>query len=102
MDNGKKAQAVIQLITAILSPIPRDYDIKNDPGFWCRDGMILCPSEVECEVVAEFFRDVLREFSGLEILTGRYVLHDLQEKAEQGETGGFYYIRFERAQEDGI
>lgn len=102
MDNEKKAQEVIQLITSMLAPIPRDYDIKNDPGFWYKDSMILCPSEVKCEVVAEFFRDILREFSGLEVLTGSYDPHGIREKAEQGAVGGFYYIRFERAQEDSI
>lgn len=102
MDNEKKAQEVIQLIAAMLAPIPRNYDIKNDPGFWYKDGMILCPSEVECEVVAEFFRDVLREFSGLEVLTGSHDPHEMREKAEQGTVGSFYCIRFKRAQEDSI
>lgn len=101
MDNEKKAQEIVRLITAMLAPIPRDNDVNNDPGFWCNGSTILCPSETECEIVAEFFGDVLREFSSLEIVTGRYDPYEMQEKEDQNETRGFYYIRFEGIWEDG-
>lgn len=87
---------IIQTLLSALPTEPRSYDVNDDPGFWTDGDMILCPSKVECEIIATFLEDVLREFNGnISVVTGYF---DPYEDAGNGETDdytGFYYISFE-------
>lgn len=73
---------LLESIKQLIPQEPRAYDINDDPGFWQKEDKILCPSNIECEVIAEFFRDMLTEFGCMEVFTGQDV-----------ETG-FCFIKF--------
>lgn len=80
--NRKKIDILLESIKQLIPQEPRSYDINDDPGFWQKEDKILCPSNIECEVIAEFFRDMLTEFGCMEVFTGQDV-----------ETG-FCFIKF--------
>ena len=69
--NRKKVDTLLRFIKQLMPQEPRSYDISDDPGFWQKGDKILCPSNIECEVVAEFFRDMLTEFDCMEVVTGQ-------------------------------
>lgn len=50
---------------------------------------------MECEILAEFFKDVLKEVSTLTVKTGYYDPFKDAENGEQDDNTGFYYIDFE-------
>lgn len=93
--NKNKQNEVLNRIIDMLSPIPRDYDIDNDPGFWTDGQEILCPSEMEAEIVAEFLRDVLSEFGNIDVNTGYYDPIKAAINGEQDNRTGFWYINFD-------
>ena len=80
--NRKKIDILLESIKQLMPQEPRSYDINDDPGFWQKEDKILCPSNIECEVIAEFFRDMLTEFDCMEVFTG-----------QDAETG-FFFIKF--------
>ena len=94
----EKRTGVDNLIEQMIQHLPhepRSYDVNDDPGFWTNGSDILCPSEFECEAVADFIDDILREESTMTTHTGYY---DPKEDARSGETDrctGFYYIDFD-------
>lgn len=69
-----KANMFIKLLMELLPNQPRSFDTADDPGFWTNGNEILCPTEMECEILAEFFK---------------------AENGEQDDNTGFYYIDFE-------
>ena len=74
---------------------PRSDLVDNDSGFWTEGAEILCPSEAECEVLANFMEDVLQGLSSITVQTGHYDPEEDVRNSEVDEYTGFYYIRFE-------
>lgn len=93
--NKNKQNEVLNKILDMLAPEPRDYNIDNDPGFWTDGKEILCPSEIEAEIVAEFLRDVLSEFGNIDVNTGYYNPIKTTRNKEQDNRTGFWYINFD-------
>lgn len=91
---GVTADELLKSILNALPPEPRNCSPDDDPGFWTDGEEILCPSETECEIVADFLEDLFREKSNVVIKTGYY---DPNEDSADGLTDdhtGFYYISF--------
>lgn len=86
---------VLDAILDMLPREPRSYDTSDDPGFWTDGSEILCPSKTECEIVAEFLRDVLREIDDVDVHTGWYDPDEDARSGEQDDHTGFYYISFD-------
>jgi len=87
-----KAKQFLSLLLDMLATQPRSSDVKDNPGFWTDGESILCSSETECEIVADFIEDVLHEFSTAVIATGCY--DEKEDKASGTVDGhtGFHYI----------
>lgn len=90
-----KQKQIIDKIIEMLPREPRSYDTVNNPGFWANGTEILCPSETECEAVAEFLRDILSKYGNMVIQTGWYDPFEDARNGEQDERTGFCYISFE-------
>lgn len=90
-----KQKEVIDKIIDMLPGEPRSYNTSDDPGFWTDGEEILCPSEIECEIIAEFLKDILSEYGNMTVLTGWYDPFEDAANGEQDEKTGFNYIRFE-------
>ena len=91
----KDADDVIKKIFSMLPKEPRSYDVNNDPGFWTNGDLILCPSETECEIVADFLEDVLSEFLTVSVITGHFDPKEDERNHEHDRCSGFYYIDFQ-------
>jgi len=85
---------IVEKIINMLPQVPRSYDTSDDPGFWTDGTEILCPSEMECEIIANFLRDILNEFGTMDINTGFYDPYEDAKNGEQDDRTGFYYIDF--------
>lgn len=73
---------------------PRSFDTADDPGFWSDGEMILCPTEVECEIVASFLEDIFLD-STIVVQTGYFDPFEDHNNGEGDDYTGFYYISFE-------
>lgn len=91
---GVEGKRVLDGILALLPGEPRSFDTSDDPGFWSDGDEILCPSETDCEIVAEFLRDLLRN-TGIDVHTGYYDPFEDSRNGEQDDHTGFYYIDFD-------
>ena len=91
----KKSTVLIKLLMELLPNQPRSFDTADDPGFWTNGNEILCPTELECEILADFLEDVLREVSITTVKTGCYDPYEDARNGEQDDNTGFYYIDFE-------
>ena len=87
------AERVIDLIMEHLPRQPRSESVDDDPGYWTNGTDILCPSEMECETIADFLDNVLREESTMTTHTGHY--DPAEDGAEADESTGYYYIDFD-------
>lgn len=86
-----------ELLNMLLESLPREprsYDTSDDPGFWSDGDMILCPSETDCNIVADFLQDTFRD-STLVIQTGYFDPFEDHNNGECDDYTGFYYISFE-------
>lgn len=91
-DRGKE---LIDLLLKMLPRQPRSFDTSDDPGFWTNGDEILCPTETECEILADFLEDVLQEISTVTVKTGYYDPYEDARSGEQDDDTGFYYIDFD-------
>lgn len=94
----KEASRAVDMLNSIIEMLPkqpRSFDTADDPGFWSNGDLILCPSEYDCETVASFLEDVLREVSSVIIKTGYFDPFDDIRSGEQDDLTGFWYIDFE-------
>ena len=99
-NNEEKVKNLIALIKELLPKEPRSFYTSGisgvyDPGFWTNGSEILCPSEEKCEMLAEFFKDVVSEDSNVTVLTGYYDPFEDSNNEEPDDMTGFYYIQFE-------
>lgn len=78
-----------QLIITMLPDEPRST-LNDDPGFWTNGELILCPSEIEAETVADFLQDVINEWGTGVITTGYF--DPKEDGAEADECTGFWYV----------
>lgn len=92
MSNQKE---IINAIIEMLPKEPRSYDVSDNPGFWTDGTEILCPTETECEIVADFLRDILNEYEDIDVHTGYYDPFEDAKSGEQDDHTGFYYIDFD-------
>lgn len=92
MSNQKE---IINAIIEMLPKEPRSYDTSDNPGFWSDGTEILCPTEEECEIVADFLRDALNEYGDIDVHTGYYDPFEDAKSGEQDDHTGFYYIDFD-------
>ena len=86
-----------ELLNSLLESLPkqpRSFDTSNNPGFWSDGEMILCPSETDCNTVADFLQDILRD-STIVVQTGYYDPVEDLNNCECDDYTGFYYISFE-------
>ncbi len=86
-----------ELLNMLLEHLPREprsYDTSDDPGFWSDGDMILCPSETDCGIVADFLQDMLRD-STVTVTTGYFDPFEDQRNNECDDYTGFHYISFE-------
>ena len=90
-----KQNEILNKIMEMLPHEPRNYDTTNDSGFWTDGTEILCPSETEAEIVAEFLRDVLSEYGDIDVHTGYYDPFEDAQSGEQDDHTGFWYIDFD-------
>ena len=93
--NKEKVKCCLQAIFDMLPKQPRSFDTADDPGFWTNGNDILCPTETECEIVAEFLRDIFREFSTIDVRTGYFDPFEDVRSGECDDNTGFYYIDFD-------
>ena len=93
MSKENRANEIIELILQHLAPQPRSESVDDDSGFWTNGDEILCPSEMECEIVASFLEDILSEWSTMTVHTGYY--DPSEDGAEADANSGFYYISFD-------
>ena len=93
--NREKVKTLLTMLVDMLPHEPRSFDTADDPGFWTNGNEILCPSETDCEIVAEFLRDIFREFSTIDVHTGYYDPDEDARSNEQDDNTGFYYIDFD-------
>ncbi len=94
----KNRTGVEHLVEQMIQHLPREprsYEVNDDPGFWTNGTDILCPSEVECEAVADFIEDVLREESTMTVHTGYYDPDEDDRSGERDHCTGFHYIDFD-------
>lgn len=80
-------------ILNMLPEEPRNFDTREDPGFWTNGYEILCSSELEMEIVYQFLDDIFKDYGNYTLVTGWY---DPFEDAEEGiidDCTGFNYIR---------
>ena len=92
---NEKTNVLIKNLMELLPSQPRSFDTADNPGFWTNGNEILCPTEMECEILAEFLQDVLKEVSTLTVKTGYYDPFEDVENGKQDDNTGFYYIDFE-------
>ena len=90
-----KQKEVLNKIIEMLPHEPRSYDVADDPGFWTDGTQVLCPSETDAEIVAEFIRDVLSEYENIDVHTGYYDPFEDARNGEQDEHTGFWYVDFD-------
>lgn len=94
-DNSDMMNKFINLLFKMLPTQPRSFDTSDDPGFWTNGSEILCPTEMECEILADFLEDVFREISTITVKTGYYDPVEDVRSDECDDNTGFYYIDFE-------
>lgn len=94
-DSINQITAVWDGIISMLAREPRSYDTADDPGFWTNGNQILCPSETDASIVAEFLKDICSEYGNFNILTGYYDPFEDAENGEQDECTGFWYVEVE-------
>lgn len=85
----------LDAIMKCLPNQPRSYDTSDNPGYWSREGMILCSCETESEIIADFLEDMLRETSDLDVHTGCFDPEEDRQSGECDDFTGFYYIDFD-------
>lgn len=93
--NDDPAKEAMKAIMDCLPKQPRSFDTSDDPGFWSDGSMILCPSEMECEVVANFLEDVTSEISTATVTTGYFDPDEDARSGEQDDFTGFYFIEIQ-------
>lgn len=89
---------LLNRIMEMLPTEPRSYDTSDNPGFWTDGSEILCPSDMEAEVVADFLRDLLHGpdiDERIDIHTGYYDPYEDAKSGEQDDHTGFWYIDFD-------
>ena len=90
--NRNKVHTMWRGILEMLPSQPRSFDISDNPGFWTNGDEILCPTEMECEIVADFLEDVFSEWDGYKMKTGYYDPFEDARNGEIDDNTGFYYI----------
>ena len=85
---------LLAMLLEQLPQQPRSFDTADDPGFWTDGEMILCPTEVECEIVASFLEDIFLD-STVVVQTGHFDPFEDHNNGEGDDYTGFYYISFE-------
>lgn len=94
-ENKTGAEHLVEQMFWHLPKEPRSDNPNDDPGFWTNGTDILCPSEMECEAVADFIEDILREESTMTVHTGYYDPEEDDKTGERDRCTGFHYIDFD-------
>ena len=87
-----------RVLTEILKALPtrpRSFDTSDDPGFWTNGEEILCPTQADCDILADFLQDLLCGNSTITVHTGYYDPEEDRRNNEQDDNTGFYYINFD-------
>ena len=90
--NRNKVQTMWKNILEMLPHQPRSFDTSEDTGYWTNGSEILCSSELEREIIADFLEDVFSEWGGYKMKTGYYDPFEDARNGEQDDNTGFYYI----------
>ncbi len=96
-DDGGTSEAVrmFKRILSMLPDQPRSFDTSDDPGYWTNGAEILCPTETECEIVADFLEDMFKGYGEIKMHTGYYDPDEDRRSGEMDDNTGFYYIDFD-------
>lgn len=96
-DDGGTSEAaqMFKRILAMLPDQPRSFDMSDDPGYWTNGSEILCPTETECEIVADFLEDLFAGYGEIKMHTGYYDPDEDRRSGETDDNTGFYYIDFD-------
>lgn len=90
-----EAVRMFKHILSMLPKQPRSFDTSDDPGYWTNGAEILCPTETECEIVADFLEDLFKEYGEIKMHTGYYDPDEDRRSGEMDDNTGFYYIDFD-------
>lgn len=90
-----KIYEIWKSIIAKLPRQPRSYNTKENPGFWTNGEEILCPSEMEMQIVCSFLEDIFGTEENYNLITGWYDPFEDAESGEIDDCTGFNYIRLE-------
>lgn len=90
-----EAARMFKRILSMLPDQPRSFDTSDDPGYWTNGAEILCPTETECEIVADFLEDLFKGYGEIKIHTGYYDPDEDRRSGEMDDNTGFYYIDFD-------
>ena len=90
-----KVQTMWENILEMLPHQPRSFDTSEDTGYWTNGSEILCSSELEREIIADFLEDIFSEWGGYKMKTGYYDPFEDVRNGEQDDNTGFYYIDME-------
>ena len=94
-NNRNKVQTMWKNILEMLPHQPRSFDTSEDTGYWTNGSEILCRSELEREIIADFLEDIFSEWGGYKMKTGYYDPFEDTRNGEQDDNTGFYYIDME-------
>ena len=94
-NNRNKVQTMWKNILEMLPHQPRSFDTSEDTGYWTNGSEILCSSELEREIIADFLEDIFSEWGGYKMKTGYYDPFEDARNGEQDDNTGFYYIDME-------
>lgn len=93
-DGASEAVRMFKRILSMLPDQPRSFDTSDDPGYWTNGAEILCPTETECEIVADFLEDLFKGYGDIKMHTGYYDPDEDRRSGEMDDNTGFYYIDF--------
>lgn len=85
---------LLDMLLERLPARPRSFDTADDPGFWSDGEMILCPSEAQCQFVANFLQDLFHDTTVV-VTTGYFDPFEDHNNRECDDYTGFYYIGFD-------
>lgn len=81
-------------ICELVKMLPREpgtCEIFEKSGFWTNGDLILCPSETEASVVANFIQDAFK----VSVMTGYFDPVEDDGNDERDECTGFWYVDWE-------
>lgn len=90
-DDRDRISKVDAIVTDIMELLPKKADKIDDDRYWCDGEEILVPTEVEADVIADFFDELYDEGT---VNTGYYDPFEDAKNHETDEYTGWHYVNF--------